>query len=308
MLENSMYNSWEICIRLFIKGKKHGRMMFSSIDNGPLVYPTVEENGQTRPKKYSELTKAQQLQDDCDVQATNIILHGLLPNVLYNLFDKFAHVPVQVNTKFLNALPSEWSKFVTDVNHERYPNSLAFVANSPTLYNPSQLPQHSGYSMYPPPQQFTPVYAAPIHHQHHLTLVNPQQHLVSPTPFISTSMTLQSQAIIPQLDSTLVVPMFQQGEDLIKCINKAMAFLSVVASRFPPSNNQLRTLPNPRNQATIQDGTATTSKGNVAVGPSRVVKCYNYQGEGHMILDEEQLAFLVDPGISEASVAQQTIP
>nr|GEZ80219.1 hypothetical protein [Tanacetum cinerariifolium] len=32
-----------------------------------------------------------------------------------------------------------------------------------------------------------------------------------------------------------------------------MAFLSAVASRFPPSNNQLRTSSNPRNQATIQD-------------------------------------------------------
>ncbi|GJU54922.1 retrovirus-related pol polyprotein from transposon TNT 1-94 [Tanacetum coccineum] len=154
--------------------------------------------------------------------------------------------------------------------------------------------------------------------------------------------------------------MFQQGEDPIECINKAMAFLSAVASRFPPSNNQLRTSSNPRNQATIQDGRvtvqqvqgrqhqsyagtgnrgiATTSKGNVAVGPPRVVKCYNCQGEGHMarqctqpkrprnaawfkeklmlaeaqeagqILDEEQLAFLADPGISEAPVAQQTIP
>ncbi|GKE14372.1 retrovirus-related pol polyprotein from transposon TNT 1-94 [Tanacetum coccineum] len=29
-------------------------------------------------------------------------------------------------------------------------------------------------------------------------------------------------------------------------------------------------------------GIATTSKGNVTVGPSRVVKCYNCQGEGHM--------------------------
>ncbi|GJS98319.1 hypothetical protein Tco_0819489 [Tanacetum coccineum] len=62
-------------------GKKHGMMMLDSIDNGPLVYPTVEENGQTRPKKYFELTKAQQLQDDCDVQATNIILYGLPPDV-----------------------------------------------------------------------------------------------------------------------------------------------------------------------------------------------------------------------------------
>ncbi|GJX64729.1 reverse transcriptase domain-containing protein [Tanacetum coccineum] len=40
------------------------------------------------------------------------------------------------------------------------------------------------------------------------------------------SLTQQSQAEIPQLDSDLVVPTFQQGEDLIDCINKAMAFQS----------------------------------------------------------------------------------
>nr|GEX49714.1 hypothetical protein [Tanacetum cinerariifolium] len=62
--------------------KKHGRMMLESIDNGPLVSPTVEENRQTRPKKYSKLTETQQLQDDCDVQATNIILHGFPPDVV----------------------------------------------------------------------------------------------------------------------------------------------------------------------------------------------------------------------------------
>ncbi|GKE37430.1 hypothetical protein Tco_1460835 [Tanacetum coccineum] len=52
MLEKSMYDSWASRIRLFIKGKKHGRMMLDSIDN-----------------------------DECDVQATNIILYGLPPNV-----------------------------------------------------------------------------------------------------------------------------------------------------------------------------------------------------------------------------------
>ncbi|GKE67230.1 UBN2 domain-containing protein, partial [Tanacetum coccineum] len=93
-------------------------------------------------------------------------------------------------------------------------------------------------------------------------------------------------------------------EDPIECINKAMAFLLAVASRFPLLNNQLRTLSNPKNQATIQDGRvtvqqvhgrqhqsyagtgnrgiATTLEGNVVVGPLRVVKCYNCQGEGHM--------------------------
>ncbi|GKG02274.1 integrase, catalytic region, zinc finger, CCHC-type containing protein, partial [Tanacetum coccineum] len=109
---------------------------------------------------------------------------------------------------------------------------------------------------------------------------------------------------------------------------------------------QLKTSSNPRNQATIQDdrvtvqqvqgrqrqnysgttynGSATSSRGNTPSGQARVVKCYNYQGEGHMArqctqpkrprnaawykekamlaeaqeaLDEDQLAFLADPGI-----------
>nr|GEZ62208.1 hypothetical protein [Tanacetum cinerariifolium] len=56
-------------------------MMLDSIHNGPLIYPIVKKYRQTRPKKYSKLTEAQQLQDDCDVQATNIIIHGLPPDV-----------------------------------------------------------------------------------------------------------------------------------------------------------------------------------------------------------------------------------
>ncbi|GJV89005.1 hypothetical protein Tco_1532943 [Tanacetum coccineum] len=52
----------------------------------------------------------------------------------------------------------------------------------------------------------------------------------------------------------LDVPVFTQGDDPIACLNKAMTFLSVVAaSRFPSTNNQLRTSSNSRNQATIQD-------------------------------------------------------
>nr|GEV51430.1 hypothetical protein [Tanacetum cinerariifolium] len=45
-----------------------------------------------------------------------------------------------------------------------------------------------------------------------------------------------------------------QGDDPIACLNKAMAFLIVVASSwFPSTNNQLRISSNLRNQATIQD-------------------------------------------------------
>ncbi|GJR04826.1 hypothetical protein Tco_0527810 [Tanacetum coccineum] len=171
---------------------------------------------------------------------------------------------VQVNTKFLNALPPEWSKFVTDVKLAK--------------------------------------------------------------------MTQQPQAEFPQLDTGLVVPTFQQGEDLVDCINKAMAFLSVVASRFPPSNSQLRTSSNPRNQATIQDrivtvqqvqgrqtqsfasirnrGIATTSKGNYAASQPREKLMLAKAQEVGQILDEDQLAFIADPGIAkdvqEMSYSKQT--
>nr|GFA81371.1 hypothetical protein [Tanacetum cinerariifolium] len=168
--------------------------------------PMLEKSIQTRLKKYSELTEEQQLQDDCDVQATNIILHGLPPDVYalvnhHELINNMHTIgmtmqQVQVNTKFLNARPLEWSKFVTDVK-------------------------------------------------------------------------LARACILPPMIRSL---------------------------RFPPLNNQLRTSSNPRNQAPIQDG-RVTEKAMLAEAQ-----------EAGQILDEEQLAFLSDPGMDEAPVAQQTIP
>nr|GEZ23667.1 hypothetical protein [Tanacetum cinerariifolium] len=54
------------------------------------------------------------------------------------------------------------------------------------------------------------------------------------------------------------VPVFTPGDDLVAGLNKAITFLTDVASsRFPLTNNQLRTSSNTRNQATIQDGRVT---------------------------------------------------
>ncbi|GJT37519.1 hypothetical protein Tco_0937384 [Tanacetum coccineum] len=135
----------------------------------------------------------------------------------------------------------------------------------------------------------------------------------------------------PFVDSGFAVPVFSPGDDLIACLNKAMAFLTTVAfSRFLTTNNQLRTFSNPRNQCLYQmqgyvqlsaerqgqnySGTtyknnATSSKRNTTTGQARVVKCYSCQEaqEAGQILDEEQLAFLTDPGIP-ASQAPTVIP
>nr|GEW04589.1 hypothetical protein [Tanacetum cinerariifolium] len=63
-------------------------MILESVQNGPLIWPKIEEHGMTRPRQYSELTLAEAIQVDCDVKAPNIILQGLPPKV-YALDDSW---------------------------------------------------------------------------------------------------------------------------------------------------------------------------------------------------------------------------
>nr|GEW15556.1 retrovirus-related Pol polyprotein from transposon TNT 1-94 [Tanacetum cinerariifolium] len=81
MLEKDMYDSWKIKMELYMMNREHERMIFEYVENGPLIWPTIEENGVNRPRKYSKLTPAEAIQSDCDVKATNIILQGLPPEV-----------------------------------------------------------------------------------------------------------------------------------------------------------------------------------------------------------------------------------
>ncbi|GJV09699.1 hypothetical protein Tco_1351240 [Tanacetum coccineum] len=176
MLDKDLYNSWKSRMELYMQNREHKRMILESVEHGPLIWPTVEENGVIRTKKYAELSVAEKIQADCDMKATNIILQGLPADIyslvnhhrvakdlwervqlqihntyltkqereckLYDTFDKFTYIKgeslhtyylrftqlindmniykmkmeqFQVNTKFLNSLPPEWSKFVTDV-------------------------------------------------------------------------------------------------------------------------------------------------------------------------------------------------
>nr|GEU48253.1 hypothetical protein [Tanacetum cinerariifolium] len=79
MLEKDMCDSWKIRIELYMINRQHEIMILESVENGPLLSPSIEDNGVTRPKKYSELSAMEEIQVDCDVKATNIILQGLPP-------------------------------------------------------------------------------------------------------------------------------------------------------------------------------------------------------------------------------------
>nr|GEV40783.1 ribonuclease H-like domain-containing protein [Tanacetum cinerariifolium] len=118
--------------------RQHGMMIFESIEHGPLLWPTVEEDGVTRLKKYSEFTHkvAKDLWERIQMlmQGTSLTKQERECK-LYDAFDKFAYEKgetlrdfylkfslllndmnmynmkleqFQVNTKFLNTLPPEW--------------------------------------------------------------------------------------------------------------------------------------------------------------------------------------------------------
>ncbi|GJR91527.1 hypothetical protein Tco_0215538 [Tanacetum coccineum] len=74
MLDKDLYDSWKSRMELYMQNREHGRMILESVENGPLIWPTIEENGVTRIKKYAELSAAEKIQVDCDMKATNIIL------------------------------------------------------------------------------------------------------------------------------------------------------------------------------------------------------------------------------------------
>ncbi|GKA74390.1 hypothetical protein Tco_0780692 [Tanacetum coccineum] len=80
---------------------------------------------------------------------------------------------------------------------------------------------------------------------------SPHYGSIPPTQHYSTTYPLPSCIFL--IRHTLVL-CFKLGDEPIDVINKMMSFLStVVTSRFPSTNNQLRNSSNPRQQATIHD-------------------------------------------------------
>ncbi|GJY40313.1 retrovirus-related pol polyprotein from transposon TNT 1-94 [Tanacetum coccineum] len=388
MLEKNMYDSWKSRMELYMLNRQHGRMILESVENGPLIWPSIKENGVTRPKRYSELSPTEAIQADCDIKATNIILQGVPPEVyalvsnhkvakelwkriqlpmqgtsltkqereckLYDEFDKFAYKKgetlcdfylrfylllndmniynmkleqFQVNTKFFNTLPLEWSKFVTNVKlvwdlHTTNVDQLhAYLGQHE--YHANESPQYGlpyQSRQYSTRQSSTPLsitypsneYQSSIHHN----VYSPS----SSIPQLEFSPLLNQQFEFSQPETGLIVPVFQKGDDPIDAINHMMSFLTAVGRQTSFSTGTSRAY------------TPGASRSNSR--KQRMIICYNCKGEGHMskqctkakkkrdnswfkekvllveaqahgqILNEEELAFLADPGIPEDALAE----
>ncbi|GJU31565.1 copia protein [Tanacetum coccineum] len=248
---------------------------------------------------------------------------------LYDAFNKFAHIKgeslhqyylrftqlindmniynmkleqFQLNTKFLNSLPPEWSKFVTDLKLVKDLHTTNF--DQLHVY----LQQHEIHA--------NEVRLMREHNQDPFALVAcPQPPSVPQIEYTVSTVNQQTHlAEFPQMDSGLAVLMFKQGDDPIDAINKMMSFGR--QSSFAASTSETR--------ANIS-GTGGNNSGQ-----QRVVKCFNCQGGGHMarqcpkpkrkrdatwfrdkvllveaqgsgkVLNKEELEFLADPGVAEA--------
>ncbi|GKB52684.1 hypothetical protein Tco_0903437 [Tanacetum coccineum] len=146
MLEKHLYDSWKNRMELYMQNREQGKMILESVEHGPLIWPTIKENGVTRTKKYEELSATKKIQADCDLKATNIILQGLPSDVysivnhhrvakdlwervkllmqgtsltkqekeckLYDAFDKFAHI----KGESLHQYYLRFTQLINDIN------------------------------------------------------------------------------------------------------------------------------------------------------------------------------------------------
>ncbi|GKB27703.1 retrovirus-related pol polyprotein from transposon TNT 1-94 [Tanacetum coccineum] len=172
---------------------------------------------------------------------------------LYDEFFKFAYKKGEtlLNTKFLNTLPSEWSKFVIDVKlvrdlhttnidqlhaylgqHEVHANEVRLMhernsdplALSPQHGSPYQSQQYSNNQSSTPLSITYPSndYQSSVHHN----VYSPP----SSIPQLEYAPIVNQQPEFPKLYSGLIVPVFQKGDDPINAINHMMSFLTAVVT------------------------------------------------------------------------------
>nr|GEY42509.1 hypothetical protein [Tanacetum cinerariifolium] len=144
MLEKDMYDSWRSRMELYMLNRQHGRMILESVEHDVKATNIIL---QALPSEIYALVSTHKVAKDLWERIQMLMQGTSLTKQereckLYDAFDKFMYPKgetlrdfylrfslllndmnmynmkleqFQVNTKFLNTLPPEWSKFVTDI-------------------------------------------------------------------------------------------------------------------------------------------------------------------------------------------------
>nr|GEZ37391.1 copia protein [Tanacetum cinerariifolium] len=197
-------------MELYMQNREHGRMILELVENCSLIWPIVEENRMTRTNKYSELSTAEKLQADCDMKATNIILQGTMLTKLekecklYDAIDKFTHIKGESLHKYY----LRFTQLINDVNIYNM-KMEQFQVNTKFL---NSLPP--GWSKFVTDVKLVKDFHTTNFDQLHAYL---EQHKLHANE-------------VRILRERFAVLVFSPGDDLISCLNKAIAFLIVLAS------------------------------------------------------------------------------
>ncbi|GJU97384.1 hypothetical protein Tco_1326655 [Tanacetum coccineum] len=244
MLDRTDFASWQQRIRLYCRGKENRVNILKSIDEGPFQMGTTRDTlaegtegaqqlGPEQARVYSDLSPEDKDRDNADIQATNILLHGL-PKDIYTLINHYTDAKdIWDNVKML----LEAVKL----------NRGLRVSNYYQLY--AYLKQHKAHA-----------------NEKKMMLDQFTQHTVDPLALMSNVSHQQyySQSSITP-PSTYVPPHFANNtpfdsglsptDNLIENLTNTLALLTQSYKTYlPQTNNKLRTSSNTRNQATVQDG------------------------------------------------------
>ncbi|GJX74681.1 hypothetical protein Tco_0313276 [Tanacetum coccineum] len=150
MLEKGMYDIWKTRIMLYIRGKENGEMLKDSVISGPYKFKSEitakDTDGVTDihcEERLEDLKGDDKLRYDSDIKAVNILLLGL-PFIsepresIHSYYLRYAKLinymnmipmsmtPMQINTKFVNHLQPECSRFVIADKKARDLHSVTF--------------------------------------------------------------------------------------------------------------------------------------------------------------------------------------
>nr|GEZ03276.1 hypothetical protein [Tanacetum cinerariifolium] len=280
------------------------RMILKSVENGPLLWTTVEEDGVTRLKKYSELLAAEAIQADSmrDLHTTNVDqLHAYLGQHEYHANE--VRLMLEHTTDPL-ALVAQ---------HQMH--NLTYQQHQPSYYQHQFQQQASTYqsSLYAT-SYHTSQYASQAPSSSNLSISYPPNDIQSS---INQNAYMASSSI-PQME---YAPTVHQHFELSS-----------------PETGLFFCIPLRPNLGVLHGSSRPYASGSAgAQGKPRVIVCYNCKGEGHVskqctkpkrkqdaewfkdkvllvqaqtngqVLQEEELEFLTDPGMTETLSNQYVV-
>nr|GEY57573.1 hypothetical protein [Tanacetum cinerariifolium] len=144
MLDKDLYDSWKSRMELYMKSRENRRMILESVENGLLIWPTIEEKWVTRTKKYVELSATEKIQADCDMKATNIILQdsGLAVHVFKQEDDPIDAINKMMSF-FSTVITYHFSSTNNQLRNSSNPRQQATIHDGRVIVQPLQGRQNS---------------------------------------------------------------------------------------------------------------------------------------------------------------------